>query len=143
MPFAWYGYGHNKLSKSSALSRCFRGEAWGIAMYRIFAASRMTLNCHIDIATMLGGNLRLFEATGVGTCVVTDWKSNLRDFFEPDSEIVAYQSKDELLEKIRFLLSHPEERQRIAQAGQARTLRDHTYERRMPELAALLKGYLR
>jgi spore maturation protein CgeB len=105
----------------------------------------VTLNCHgaIDVcghaSTSIANNLRLYEATGVGTCLVTDWKENLPELFEPGQEVVAYRSIEECIEKVRHLLSHESERARIAAAGQARTLREHTYQRRMEELLTILE----
>ena len=84
-------------------------------------------------------NLRLFEATGAGTCLVTDWKANIREFFEPEREVVTYRSADELCERLQYLLEHDAERKQIAESGQRRTLKDHTYENRIPELIKLLK----
>ena len=63
-------------------------------------------------------NMRLYEATGVGTLLITDAKRNLPDLFEPDEEVVTYSSEDELIEKIEHYLSDEAERIRIAHAGQ-------------------------
>ena len=55
----------------------------------------MTLNHHIDVAEAYAGNLRLFEATGVGTLLVTDWKKNLHEMFEAGKEVVTYRTPEE------------------------------------------------
>jgi spore maturation protein CgeB len=73
---------------------------------------------------------------------VTDWKQNLHEMFEPDVDVVAYRTPRECVEKIRYLLEHEEERAQIARAGQARTLREHTYRSRMAELVALVEKLL-
>ena len=84
------------------------------------------------------GNCRLFEATGVGTCLLTDARSNLTDFFEPDYEVLTYDSPEECFEKLNFLKENPAERDKIAERGQARTLRDHTFERRAESLVEVM-----
>jgi spore maturation protein CgeB len=86
--------------------------------------------------------MRLYETTGVGTLLLTDWKQNLHEMFEPDTEVVAYRTSEECVQKIRYFLEHEDERARIAKAGQARTLRDHTYRSRMAELVALVERLL-
>jgi spore maturation protein CgeB len=86
--------------------------------------------------------MRLYETTGVGALLLTDWKQNLHELFEPDAEVVTYRTPEECVEKIRYYLEHEDDRARIAQAGQARTLRDHTYRSRMEELVALVEKYL-
>ena len=71
--------------------------------------------------------MRLYEATGVGSLLLTDEGANLSELFEPGREVVTYADVDDLVEKARHYLAHDEERRAIASAGQARTLRDHTY----------------
>jgi spore maturation protein CgeB len=86
--------------------------------------------------------MRLFEATGVGTCLLTDRKSNLASLFEPDREVAVYGSPDECVERARWLLDHPRECREIALAGQRRTLRDHTFARRATVLDSILREEL-
>ena len=46
-------------------------------MYQALRRSLITLNSHIDMVGREAGNARLFEATGVGTFLLTDFKDNL------------------------------------------------------------------
>lgn len=141
---AFFGYGLDGLPEGSQIGRGYRGEAWGLDMYAVRAGSRVTLTGHVDeVAGPYANNATLFEATGVGACLVTDRKKNLGELFEVDREVVAYASAEECVERVRRLLEHEDERRAIAAAGQARTLRDHTWARRMAELAELLEGRLR
>ena len=87
-----------------------------------------------------GGALRLFEVTGVGAALLTDDSPMVRRLFEPDEEVIVYRSPEEAVKKARWLLDNPEERERIAAAGHARTLRDHTTERRVQQLDELLRA---
>jgi len=86
--------------------------------------------------------MRLYEATGVGALLVTEARRNLADLFEPGREVVAYDDEDDLVDRLRHFAEHDDERRRIAAAGQARTLREHTYANRMAELAAMLEARL-
>jgi hypothetical protein len=115
-----------------------KGNVFGTEMYQVLAYSKMTLNNHIDTADEYAGNLRLWEATGVGTCLITDWKKNLHELFDLDKEIVVYKSAEECVEKIHYLMKHPQEMQAIALAGQKRTLQQYTYHKRMLDLKPLL-----
>lgn len=141
-----FGYGLDRVPSNSPIHGCFRGPAWGLRMYEILHSSRITLNLHarIDVrgsvATNVAANMRLYEATGVGTCLVTEWKDNLAEMFEPGREVVAYTGADDCVEKIRRCLSRENERTRIAEAGQRRTLLDHTFSLRMRELLELLRS---
>jgi|SRR5579872_3708146 len=126
------------LPATSAIRARHCGSAWGRAMFQILRRSQITLNRHIDVSANFANNMRLFEATGMGACLVTDAKDNLAELFEPGKELVTYASADECVAAVRHLAEHPAERQRIAAAGQARCLADHTYERRTGELVAIL-----
>lgn len=137
-----FGYGVNDLSAESPIRQRHEGEVWGVDMYRALARSRITLNRHINVAENNANNMRLYEATGVGAMLLTDRKQNLHELFEVGKEVVVYSSKEEAEELVRYYLDHPEEVEQIAQAGQARTLRDHTYKARMNELKSILKNYL-
>jgi spore maturation protein CgeB len=141
-PIEFFGYGASSLSRSSPIVARHHGEVWGLDMYRALARSRITLNRHIDVAENSANNMRLFEATGVGALLITDRKDNLDELFEVGKEVVAYSTPKEAAELIRYYISHPEEARAIARAGQARTLRDHTYQRRMGELVPALQRYL-
>lgn len=127
------------LPASSPLHRCFQGEVWGTGMYQVLRRSRISLNSHIDLAGREAGNMRLFEATGVGAFLLTDYKDNLDTLFELDREVVAWRSIDDCLTGIERYLHNDDARQRIAAAGQAKTLSHHTYGRRMLEILDLVK----
>jgi spore maturation protein CgeB len=112
-------------------------------MYQVLCDSHATLNVHADSSPRFASNMRLFEATGVGACLVTDWKQNLGDLFQIDREIVTYRSVEELEEKLRWLASAPAEREAIGQAGRKRVLREHTYARRAERLDGLIREAIR
>ncbi len=118
------------------------GQVFGLDYFDVLARSKICFNCHIDVAGNSAGNMRLFEATGVGSCLLTDWKSNLSDFFESDREVVVYRSVEECIEKAGYLLEHEAERSQIARAGQKRTLRDHTYAQRVARLDEIIREAL-
>lgn len=141
-PMEFFGYGAESLDAASAIRQRHHGEAWGLDMYRALARSRITLNRHIDVAENNANNMRLYEATGVGAMLLTDRKDNLGELFEIGKEVVVYSNPEEAAELIRHYLAHHGEAQTIAQAGQARTLREHTYRHRMEELIPILEQYL-
>jgi hypothetical protein len=138
-----WGTGAEVLAPGSPIRRRYMGHAWGIEMYEVLRDSKITINQHIDVSGPYANNMRLYEATGVGTLLVTDHKQNLADLFAPGEEVAAYRTPEECAELVSYYLEHDEERERIARAGQERTLRDHTYQRRMQELVEIVGKYLR
>jgi len=138
-----WGYGADALPRTSPIWSTYHGEAWGLEMYEVLARSRLVLNRHGEIAEGYANNMRLYEATGVGALLLTEAGRNLSELFEPGREVVAYESEDDLVEQLRHYLDHDDERLRIAAAGQARTLREHTYAHRIADLSAMLEARLR
>ena len=127
-------------SVDESIARRARPSLFGLEMFQQLHDSRVALNTHIDISPVNASNMRLFEATGVGTCLLTDWKANLHELFELDAEIVAYRDAGECVEKVKYLLEHEDERRRIAVAGQRRTLRDHTAADRAERIDQLIRA---
>lgn len=137
-----WGQGVDGLPNDSLILQHYRGKAWGIEMYQILHNSKMTLNHHISVAESYANNMRLFESTGVGTLLVTDWKVNLHEMFEPGREVMAYHTPEECAELVQYYLEHDDEREAIAHGGQQRTLSEHTYFQRMQELVEIVQRYL-
>jgi hypothetical protein len=74
--------------------------------------------------------LRDFEVPMSGGFYLVEAMEELAEFFTPDKEIIFYRSPAEMLEKIRYYLSHEDDRQRIRQAGHHRALAEHTWRHR-------------
>jgi spore maturation protein CgeB len=142
LPMKVWGHGIDLLPKSSPIHDHYMGKAWGLGMYEVLRRSRITVNHHINIAGSYANNLRLFEATGVGALLVTDWKENLQEMFEPRKEVIAYRNADGCVELIRDYLEHDSEREAIAARGQERTLREHTYQQRAQQLVDIIQKYM-
>lgn len=138
-PIDFWGYGSENLAPDSPLRTHFHGNAWGLGMYQALYNTKISLNLHINAAENNANNMRLYESTGVGTLLLTDAKDNLSTLFTPDKEVAVYHSPEECAEKINHYLSHESERAAIAAAGQARTLKEHTYAHRMAELVTILQ----
>jgi len=132
----------NRIPEDSPIRTRHRGAAWGTAMYEVLHSSLISLNHHIDVAGRYAGNIRLFEATGVGTLLITDWKENLHEIFEPGKEVVAYRTPEECVELTQYYLEHEDERRATASAGQQRVLREHTYRHRMQQLVEMVEPCL-
>lgn len=137
-----WGHGAETLPLDSPLRGRMKKPLWGYDMYRQLQRAKIALNIHIDMAEGYAANMRLYEATGVGTMLLTDWKTNLHEMFEINKEVAAYRSVDECVELVQYYLQRDVERELMAQAGQKRTLSEHTYYQRMQELTGILERYL-
>jgi len=139
----FWGVGTERLSKNSPILQNYHGEAWGMDRNNILHNSQITLTKHISaVAGRYANNLTLYEATGAGTLLITDYKENLNDLFTVGKEVVAYHNVEECIDLVRYYLAHESECKAIAFEGQKRTLRDHTTNHRMEQLLAIINQYL-
>lgn len=77
---------------------------------------------------------RPFELAGCRAFVITGYADDFENYYRENEEMVFYRSPRELVEKIKYYLSRDEERERIAQAAYARTMLEHTYQKRFENL---------
>lgn len=133
-PLKIWGYGYQKPTgffntyfRTDSISKAFQGEAWGIDMYRIFAHSKIAFNVHIAEAKDQAGNMRMYEATGLGTLLLTDKKTAGDQLWIPGKEVVEYTSVDDAIDKINYYLKNEKERVAIANAGQKRTHEEYNF----------------
>ena len=124
------------------LGRSSNDSLFGMNMYQKFYDSKIVLNKHIDLAQDIAGNIRLFEATGVGSCLLTDYKTNIEEYFQIDKEVMVYKDSADCLNKINFLLRNEKIRNSIAEAGQKRTLERYNYKNRMRKLSNIILNNL-
>ncbi len=79
-------------------------------------------------------HLREFEAPICGALYLTGYSDELAEMFEPDKEVLVYHDNAELIDKVRYFLTHNDEGDRIRQAGLRRASREHTYHNRFKHL---------
>ncbi|MCL5021657.1 MAG: glycosyltransferase [Bacteroidetes bacterium] len=144
LPYVSRAYYLNEMPSNPAgierIRRRAKPPIYGMEMYKALSEAKVTFNCHGNAAGDYAANVRLYEATGVGSCLVTDWKKNLHELFDLDYEVVPYKSAEECVEKVKYLLDHPKERQEIARRGQERTLKEHNYSKRAEWLDRTITG---
>ena len=135
--FKWWGYAGPNLSDS--LKASYQGEAWGYDYFNILLRSEITINRHGEIARGFANNMRLFEATGCGACLITEHAPNLPDFFKPGVECLTYKSPDDLVFTLRAIMGNGGSNI-IAARGHRRTMDDHCYENRLPQFLEVIES---
>jgi spore maturation protein CgeB len=76
---------------------------------------------------------RHFEIPACGAMQLTDAVAGLDEYFVPDREVVV-AAPDDLVAKARYYLANDDERAEIAQAGHARAIAEHSYEKRFGDI---------
>ena len=90
---------------------------------RLYRRAKIGFNIHWDNFTL--GNQRLYHLPANGVMEISDCARDLGQIYAPGSEIVGYESADDLIDRIRHYLAHDDERLAIARAGYHRTMQDY------------------
>lgn len=112
------------------------GKHWlGTIPYgRPLAAMLRASKIHVCIHSHWTLTMKVLDSLAVGTFPLVRWVEPEREtgpiteWFEEDREIVLFRTKEELLDKARFYLDHPTERQAITLRGREIALRRFTYD---------------
>ena len=78
------------------IKEIIKAPLYGREYISFIKSSLIVLNSHSN--TAIASNMRLFEVTGQGTCILTDYKENMSQLFKENDEVVCYRNMDELLE---------------------------------------------
>jgi spore maturation protein CgeB len=116
----------NDLFKFFYLKKRTLKPLFGIDYFMNLSNYKICVNTHLDNDDF-SGNMRLFEGTGLGCCLVTNYNKDINQFFEEDNEIITYKNKFEAIEKIKWLLNNKKKLREISLKGQLKTLKKYNY----------------
>lgn len=126
-------------SDASFLPRvdCRGGVRTLTEMPKVFQASRINLNMTMrPIET--GLSQRIWDVLACGGFLLTNYQAEIPDYFEIGKDLETYESMEELEEKVRYYLSHEEERMEIAISGYEKVAAHHSYEMRLAQMIKIL-----
>lgn len=87
-----------------------------IEAFKVYKATKINLN--ITSKTIKTGlPLRIFDVLSAGGFLITNYQQELPDFFEIGTDLVVYESIEDLTYKVDYYLTHEEERLQIAANG--------------------------
>lgn len=102
-------------------------------MPKIFHLSKINLN-FTSKPIRTGLPLRLWDILGAGGFVLTNFQSEIPEYFEVGKDLDIYTSEEELMEKIRYYLEHEKERQAIAESGYRKAKEQYSLELRVKQI---------
>jgi len=105
---------------------------------RLYAAHRAALNIRNELHVLTGLNQRNFEPCLAGAVVLTDDQPDLSACFAPGAEVLVWRDADELNGLYAQVLDDAAFAQRVAEAGRARVLAQHTFTQRLAALCTEL-----
>lgn len=101
----------------------------------VFKQSKINLN--ISLRSIKSGvPLRAFDIMGSGGFLLSNYQADFLDDFIPGTDFAYYESKEDLLNKINYYLTHEDERAAIAKNGHNKVVANHTFRHRIQEMLA-------
>ncbi len=128
---ALYGGVWNLRSKTR---RYFRGSVRGRNFRMALGGAQIAINL-VRRENRDDHVMRTFEGPACGAFMLNERTEEHLELFKEGQEAAYFGSAEELVDKVRYYLVHDAERERIRQAGQARTLTaGHSYRHRLEEI---------
>ena len=110
-------------------------------VHEYYSSCKILLNDHWeDMRDLDFPSNRLFDALACGTFVISDKIPSAETLFE--GNVITYENAEDLNEKIKYYLSHDEERRMIAEKGKEIVLKNHTFDNRVDTIIDSLKNLL-
>ena len=103
----------------------------------VFRDSKINLNITLR-GIHSGIPLRAFDIMGSGGFLLSNFQADFLEHFVPGEDFVFYENREDLIRKVKYYLSHEDERRAIAQNGHDKVAAEHTYRHRVREMMALL-----
>lgn len=107
-------------------------------MKDIIKRSKINLNIYFSGFNLDGAALRVFETTGSGEFLLTEFKTSIEKLYKLDQEVGFYKNPNEMIKKIKFYLSNDQLRSKIANKGYLRANKDHNWVVRIKQLLKIV-----
>ena len=99
----------------------------------VFAASRINLNISLKLIKS-GIPLRVFDILACRGFLLTNYQSEMSEYFEPGIDFIIYESMEDLYQKADFYLRHETEREKIAAHGYETVSRRYTFRQQLEKI---------
>ena len=99
----------------------------------VFAASRINLNISLKLIKS-GIPLRVFDILACRGFLITNYQSEMSEYFEPGVDFIIYESMEDLYQKTDFYLRHETEREKIAAHGYETVSRRYTFRQQLEKI---------
>lgn len=103
----------------------------------VFAQSKINLN--FTIRNIRSGiPLRVWDILAAGGFCITNFQPELVMYFKNGEDLVWFEDEADLIKKVRYYLTHEDERKRIALNGQKKVRELHNYDERLKIMESVI-----
>ncbi|MCR4787131.1 MAG: glycosyltransferase [Lachnospiraceae bacterium] len=106
-------------------------------MPRVFKCSKINLNPTMR-CIKTGLPQRIWDIMGCGGLLLTNFRSEIPDYFEIGEDLLCYETEKDCIELISYFLSHDDEREAIALSGYNKVKNLHTYVIRVAQMLSVI-----
>ncbi len=140
-PVSLYTYEENRGFSPKGVSNKGRADYYDDMPY-VFKCSRINLNISLR-SIRKGIPLRCFDIMGAGGFLLSNYQEDFLRFFVPGEDFVYYESRQDLMDKIAYYLSHEEERRDICGNGHRKIAEKHTFSVRVGQMMEVVHAGMR
>lgn len=116
---------------------CHGGVTTHTEMPLIFKQSKINLNITIP-SIQTGLSQRIWDVLGCGGFLLTNYQMELPEYFEIGTDLDAYETHEELKEKVAYYLKHEDVRRSIAESGYQKVKEKHSVIHRVLEMLNII-----
>lgn len=136
-------YSNIDVDTLNELSDCHKGPVTFENMIKLYSNLSLTLGISELWDTLSLKNpihkihLRAFEIPMSGGLQITSYNNEITEYFEPDKEIILFESTEELIDKTKFYLKEENQKIRniIKQNARRRAENEHTWQNRFEKIS--------
>ena len=135
--FKVHVYSNSDTSDFLNIQYCGSVDYWS-QMPKVFRASKINLNMTIPNIKS-GIPLRVWDILGSGGFLLTNYQAETPYYFEEGKDLVCFDGIEDMRDKVRYYLSHEEERAKIASSGYEKVQEHHNYVDRLSKILKIVK----
>lgn len=129
----------NRVEFLDQMFKAFPNFFYGRKLFHLAAEKFHSAKVVLNHAINDDLNMRVFEALGAGSCLVTQAVTDLPALFEEGVHVATWRTIPEAIEKTRYYLEHEDARHALQEAGYQAAHASHTYTHRATTLLSLAR----
>lgn len=112
---------------------------YGADLYQTIANSKIVINAFTNYNGLFKDNMRTYESIGLGALMIGE-DGIYPDFLQPNQDFLTYKTADELIEKIKYALTLPDQGREMANRTHHKLINTCTKEKQWKRFCELVEN---